>query len=177
MPLICPMTILEHKISQSSKIFKYFLEWTRTTISSLLGKKNVLHFWIFCYLASFSPAWLNFSFLDKLLTILNESFSRRYFGKLQQPYQEWKHFLQQSKKTWLTSILSLATQTHLSHSHRQADVPVDDIQCCSKLPLCGPISFSAPAILQNVCKVFLAHFGKLWAFGYGWWFKKGKVKQ
>lgn len=51
--------------------------------------------------------------------------SRHCSVRLQPPCQEWRHFLQQSKKTWLTSILSLPTQMRLSHNSSLGDVPVD----------------------------------------------------
>lgn len=52
------------------------------------------------------------------------SLFRHCFGRLQQPCQEWKHFLQLSKRKWWMSIWS-PTQMHHSLSHNLEDVPVD----------------------------------------------------
>ncbi|KAF5952716.1 hypothetical protein HYC85_010660 [Camellia sinensis] len=61
------------------------------------------------------------------------------------PYQEWKHSLQQSKKTWLMSISSLATLVHLSHNN-QEDVPVDNIVPAARPPLFQKIAAALPAM-------------------------------
>ena len=83
-------------------------------------------------------------------------FIRHCFGRLQQPYLEWKHFLQQSKKTWLMSILSLAMQLQRSPNHSQEDVHVDTCYGPMIQLLC-PIH-NVLWIISCVCKVLIVLF-------------------
>ena len=97
---------------------------------------------------------LGCNYLDHGILWLHEPFLYRHcFGKLQQLYQEWKHFLQQSKKTWLMWIWSRQVAVHHSPKLRHVDALVDNVASkpCNLYAQSHPrsvkVSFCCPLLL------------------------------
>lgn len=61
-----------------------------------------------------------------VIQLTDESLARHCFGKLPQHYQEWKHYLRQSKKTWLMWTWSLLVVVQNSPSPSQVDAIVEN---------------------------------------------------